>query len=200
MCTHHKDISLWSSCTHKIFWFTCPEYFFILKSLPEHVFQHFIKIHANLSGAFHVLIFFTLFSFLALYHHLTFVTFCNCSYLKSHIGFIDCDNIMHEVSKLFCHICAVSCKILYGCLTFPSTFLYQPYRRCKMHHGDNRLYSIVSAAFEHLFVMLCLCLVKFSFFRLYTRPLYGKTIRVKTCLRHQADILLIAVIVVNCIQ
>ena len=121
MGTHYENVTLWCSRTDKVFRLLGAKNPFVFKSLPEHVLKHLVKIHAHLSSALHAVRLFIILIFLALCHHLTLIALCNCCHLKSHVGFIYCDYIGHQISQLFCHISTISGKIPDCVLIFPSS-------------------------------------------------------------------------------
>ena len=128
MRPHNKNISLWSSSADKVLWLSGFENFLVLKALPEHILHHGIKVHAYLSRALHVVILLLLILLiLHFFHHLPLVALCNGRYLKSHIGFVDGNHILHQISKLTYHVFAITGKRIHSRLVFPSTISNHPY-------------------------------------------------------------------------
>ena len=68
-----------------------------------------------------------------------------------------------------------------------------------MHQCYHRFQSVFPAGTDHIPVVFRLCLVKLSLLRLNPGPFYGKTVGIKPCIRHQANILPVSVVVVHCL-
>ena len=191
--THDEDVALRRPPRHEILRRFGSEDFFVLLLLQLHVLHHGVEVHADLGSTFQAACLHPA----HLCHHLPLVTLSDRRHLKPHIRFINRNHVPHKVAQAFDYKPAIPGKGLHRAFALPTAASDYPHRGGKMQHGHNRGDMVRMAALQDLPIMRDLRLVKLPLIRLDTRPLDGKTVGGKPCLRHQPDILLIFVVMVH---
>ena len=155
--------------------------------------HHFFHVQAHLDAAVDL-------TFGGLRHHLLPIPFGDGSHLHAHIGFIDGADVVQLAAQTLHEKTDIAGKIGGSGLSLPAALGNQPHRAGEVVQRHHRLQPVCLAAGDDLAVMLHLGFVKAALLRLNARPFDGKAVGVQPGFGHQANILLVAVIMVYRVQ